>query len=1077
MERNKIEIVIAARDAASGVINSVVSATRQYRQTLTELNGTANQAAHAIRNLFVAIGGYSIFKEAISTGYKFNSMIEDSRAGLAGLIASMNEIRDAQGNVVSGQEKFSAAMAIAAKVQERLRIEGLKTAATYEQLNKAYAQAYVPAKEAGFSEEQIVAFTTRIVQAATMMKVPLDMLGEELRSILTGRMQPRTTLLMPLMESIGLTNEKIKELTASGKLFEEFMKRSEGVLQGAEAAANNFSVRLSNLKDALQQAFGKAFETGFEKTKALIQEITDWIVQIDEKTGKITWNEDFINTLKKIDDLIFKVVDGVKSVVKGISDFATSHPMLTDMVIQFGKLIAYAVAVGAGLRLLGSTIAWLAAQHAANIAFITRLFDGWITTLKGIQLGALTTSGVMTKLGTAASIVGAALAGWQIGSWISRMELGKKTISEWIQLGMIKLTEYLEYIKYVFAHVPIYAQKAWAIIKLTLKKPFISEEAYREQLAEIEKITEERLKELQERYKQNLAQVDIMKEMLEAESQARHKQVEVVDRAKNSMDNYSSSTNKSAKILTEYVLKLRDVNNVLDRMVDILDSAKKRSEELILETKKTSLSDRAARFIDIAKDYEENLIKAREYAKDAERVVREAYERLEKAREEAAEKNKKREKSDPFYGIDPKVFEALKEAEKKKQEIIDESNRIIIAANKKRIAAIAKLDEEINNEITEKNRVEIEKRIEEIKKWEREMIDALNTRYLEEEYAYAEYWARRERITKTSTQLINKILDESRQQELEAIARHNLAVLDMAEKEMSLSKVDIAKGRIRQYETLLGFYEEMRKKAIESGDITARLNVEAKIDETKQRLNELTWTIKELTGSFTEGWERKLREYLYNLKTTFQLAKDIATETAQAMQQAFSDFFFDAFEGKLKSLADYLNSFLSSVKRALANALGQQVSGAIISGIGRLFGSGREASTVAMNYESGTGYTLSKTYVAAPIQHGGGFAHEARQFRLLPRFHTGIGPDEVLSIIRKDEAVFTPGQLKALGSVISKTPQININYNIKNESDSEIQTDEPQVRFDGEAWWIDTAIRVLRAKPDVRKMFQTGGRG
>ncbi|MBC7334401.1 MAG: hypothetical protein H5T85_08135, partial [Actinobacteria bacterium] len=183
----------------------------------------------------------------------------------------------------------------------------------------------------------------------------------------------------------------------------------------------------------------------------------------------------------------------------------------------------------------------------------------------------------------------------------------------------------------------------------------------------------------------------------------RQKQTEITDKAKNSMDNYSSSTNKSTKTLTEYVLKLRDVNNILDRMTDILDNARKKTEELILETKKASLSDKAARFIDIAKDYEENMIKAREFAKDAERVVREANERLQKAQEEAAEKNKKREKKDPFYKIDPKAIEALKEAENKKKEIIEESNKIIIAANQKRITAIARLDEDINNDTCQEN--------------------------------------------------------------------------------------------------------------------------------------------------------------------------------------------------------------------------------------------------------------------------------------------------------------------------------------------------------------------------------------
>jgi hypothetical protein len=178
-------------------------------------------------------------------------------------------------------------------VQNRLRIAGLETAATYEQLAKAFNQAYVPALDAAFDEKQVVDFTVAITQAATAMRVPLDLLGEEVRSILTGQMQPRNTILKPLMDAAGLTNEKIRQLSDSGKLYGAVMEALKGASLGASEAAGNFTVRLSNLKDAVSQVLGKGLDEGFRKTKALIQELTEWTGNSTRKpersSGMKTW--------------------------------------------------------------------------------------------------------------------------------------------------------------------------------------------------------------------------------------------------------------------------------------------------------------------------------------------------------------------------------------------------------------------------------------------------------------------------------------------------------------------------------------------------------------------------------------------------------------------------------------------------------------------------------------------------------------------------------------------------------------------------------------------------------------------
>ncbi len=383
---------------------------------------------------------------------------------------------------------------------------------------------------------------------------------------------------------------------------------------------------------------------------------------------------------------------------------------------------------------------------------------------------------------------------------------------------------------------------------------------------------------------------------------------------------------------------------------------------------------------------------------------------------------------------------------------------------------LAEQDARIQEEITNKQSSELEKRLAAEDAWAAELGEMLGERGLEAEEFEAQYTE----IVRIAEKNKQKIRDDARMQELEARTRHTLAVLDLAEKEMSMSRRDVAAGRLAEYRQVVGYYEKMRLAAIERNDLTGQLTAESKIDETRLKIADLIIEVERLDGTFVGGWQRGLREYTYNLQTTFEYAQQIAKETAQAMQQAFSDFFFDAFEGNLKNLSDYINSFLTSVKRAVASALGQQVTGAITG----LFA---KQPTGAGSGVAGISGNMFGDWTAGLGFHNGGMPDEPTFYRLIPRFHSGIGPDEVLSIIRKDEGVFTPGQMKALGIGImannqAVTPQIHINFKVDNQADAKIEQGESNMRFDGTAWWVDTAIKVMRSKPDMRQLFASGGK-
>jgi hypothetical protein len=45
---------------------------------------------------------------------------------------------------------------------------------------------------------------------------------------------------------------------------------------------------------------------------------------------------------------------------------------------------------------------------------------------------------------------------------------------------------------------------------------------------------------------------------------------------------------------------------------------------------------------------------------------------------------------------------------------------------------------------------------------------------------------------------------------------------------------------------------------------------------------------------------------------------------------------------------------------------------------------------------------------------------------MAPRFHDGIGPGERAAVIRDDESVLTPGQMRALGQMPTSPPSVKV---------------------------------------------------
>jgi hypothetical protein len=226
-----------------------------------------------------------------------------------------------------------------------------------------------------------------------------------------------------------------------------------------------------------------------------------------------------------------------------------------------------------------------------------------------------------------------------------------------------------------------------------------------------------------------------------------------------------------------------------------------------------------------------------------------------------------------------------------------------------------------------------------------------------------------------------------------------LAELDIAEK-LGKAHRDTIEDRIRLEKERLAIQEKALAAIDKEKDPTGWYAQKNAIDSVRKSLADLyrDQAMKNPRDAMKLAMKDLENEWTDTGKQMYNLAK----ETAQSMQSAFSDFFFDAMDLKLKSLGDYVRSFLTGVQRAIAQSLGQQLTGGLISVGGDIIGSLLGISPGSVYHQGGRVGSAAASYRLVPAA---AFAD------LIPRRHAGgLAPDERLVINRVGERYVTEEQ-------------------------------------------------------------------
>ncbi|MEN6477857.1 MAG: hypothetical protein ABFC75_07715, partial [Rectinema sp.] len=308
--------VSAAGGQFTGTMKNVESSLGSFHsRTLS-----TTSALHTLTGAIAALGVSASFEKMISSSMEYNETIESSTLGFAALLSSQGKFINQQGKTLEGEQKINAAIQMSSDLMQQLEKDNLQTAATLPQLVKAMQASLSPSLSTGLSVDQARRYTVAVVQAASAMRIPLDMLAEETRSMLKGTIEPRNSL---VATALGIRNEDVEKYRGNAQgLFDFLMNRLKAFNDFGILTQNTYSGIMSNAADAALKALGTGTQPFFEYFKSEMKGITDSFMTLDTKTSHIKLNPDLISDLKGLNNVLVASVESAKLLARGLSETA-----------------------------------------------------------------------------------------------------------------------------------------------------------------------------------------------------------------------------------------------------------------------------------------------------------------------------------------------------------------------------------------------------------------------------------------------------------------------------------------------------------------------------------------------------------------------------------------------------------------------------------------------------------------------------------------------------------------------------------------------------------------------------------
>lgn len=344
-------------------VRGLTTQLNAMRQALVGGSAAGNRLVFTLRNI-IGVGAGLVFIQKIQQGFSdlvrsgigFNAEVENTTVGIAGLLSAVVDVKDAQGNLLTGAEAFNATQEVAVGQVEKLRQATLRTTATFEQLADTFQIAVAPGLKAGLDIDQIRELAISVSQAAGALGVPTNQLSEEIRALLTGTIQARTTR---IATALGIRPEDIarakNEVGGLAKFLDDRFRAFE--LAG-ERAAGTFTGTFNRARTAISLVAGDASKDLFEEIRQSFLTVFD----------SFTRRDVFGNLMPDP-----RAVQVLRAVFNGIGD-AVRTIRTNLQQLSFDQVLTSAESIGSVFRGIGQVLSGFITGAIAGFSTLSRIF-------------------------------------------------------------------------------------------------------------------------------------------------------------------------------------------------------------------------------------------------------------------------------------------------------------------------------------------------------------------------------------------------------------------------------------------------------------------------------------------------------------------------------------------------------------------------------------------------------------------------------------------------------------------------------------------------------------------------------
>lgn len=321
-----LKMDISALKSGASQANSTLDAiAKKADGASASTDQLGSSIASAAKQVLALVGAYKALegmKGFVRRGIEFNSTIEQSRIGMASLIATMAKLQDEQGRTLEGAEKYAAAQSVAADMMKEIQRLGLETTATTQELVQGVQNVMGAAMNAGLKLEQIPKFAVTAAQAMQAMGIPLVQMRTEIEALLTGNINKAQDLLAP---RLGIDKATIESWRQQGILYEKLMEKMAAFEQAGKDVAQTWRGLTSNFSEAMDVLAGQSAQGISGNLKEAVTELQKLLLTTEGVSPRIS--EDFEHIAKVITRLedalggnILSAAQGFASAVRGIND-------------------------------------------------------------------------------------------------------------------------------------------------------------------------------------------------------------------------------------------------------------------------------------------------------------------------------------------------------------------------------------------------------------------------------------------------------------------------------------------------------------------------------------------------------------------------------------------------------------------------------------------------------------------------------------------------------------------------------------------------------------------------------------